>query len=83
METTVRRKSLGVVDQVETMFQEHATSMADWEASVVRVERVVLLEVENKVGHDDEDGEDSQCRLLVKESRSSREKIEVKSVSKL
>jgi hypothetical protein len=59
METMVRPKSLVVVDQVEPMFQEHAASMADREASVVRVERVVLLEVENEVGHDDEDGEDS------------------------
>jgi hypothetical protein len=33
--------------------------MSDREASVVRVERVVLLEVENEVGHDDEDGENS------------------------
>jgi hypothetical protein len=40
-------------------FQEHAASMADREASVVRVEQVVLLEVENEVEHDDEDGEDS------------------------
>jgi hypothetical protein len=59
METTVWQKSLGVVDRVEPMFQEHAASMADREASVVRVERVVLLEVENEVGHDDEDEEDS------------------------
>jgi hypothetical protein len=59
METTVRQTSLGVVDRVEPIFQEHATSMADREASVVRVEWVVLLEVENEVGHDDEDGEDS------------------------
>jgi hypothetical protein len=33
--------------------------MADREASVVRVERVVLLEMENKVGHADQDAEDS------------------------
>jgi hypothetical protein len=59
METTVRPKSLAVVDRVEPMFQEHAASMADREASVVCVERVVLLEVENEVGHDNEDGEDS------------------------
>jgi hypothetical protein len=32
--------------------------MADREASVVRVERVVLLEMENEVGHADEDAED-------------------------
>jgi hypothetical protein len=41
------------------MFQEHVASMADREVSMVHVERVVLLEVENEVGHDDEDGEDS------------------------
>jgi predicted protein tyrosine phosphatase len=59
METTVQQKSLGVVDRVEPMFQEHTASMANREASVVRMERVVLLEVENEVGHDDEDYEDS------------------------
>jgi hypothetical protein len=47
--------------------------MADREASVVRLERVVLLEVENKVGHADEDAEDSGdagSRKRVKDSRS-------------
>jgi hypothetical protein len=33
------------------MFREHVVGMADREASVVRVERVVLLEMENEVGH--------------------------------
>jgi hypothetical protein len=59
VETTVRRKLLGVVDRVEPMFREHAAGMADREASVVRVERVVLLEMENEVGHADEGAEDS------------------------
>jgi hypothetical protein len=49
METTVRRKPLDMVDRVEPMFREHAAGMADREASVVRLERVVLLEVENEV----------------------------------
>jgi aminoglycoside N3'-acetyltransferase len=53
METTVRSKSLAVVDRVEPIFQEHAASMADREASVLYVERVVLLELENEVGHDE------------------------------
>jgi hypothetical protein len=47
--------------------------MADKEASVVRLERVVLLEVENEVGHADEDVEDSGgagSRKRVKDSRS-------------
>jgi hypothetical protein len=59
METTVRRKPLGVVDRVVPMFREHAADMADREASVVRLERVVLLKVENEVGHADGDAEDS------------------------
>jgi hypothetical protein len=47
--------------------------MADREASVVRVERVVLLEVENKVGRVGESAEDSSdagSRKRVKDSRS-------------
>jgi hypothetical protein len=48
-----------MVDRMETMFQEHPASMADREASMVRVERVVLFEVENEAGYDDEDEEDS------------------------
>jgi hypothetical protein len=53
-----KKKPLGVVDRVGPMFREHA-GMADREASVVRVERVVLLEVENEVGHADEGAKDS------------------------
>jgi hypothetical protein len=48
-----------MVDRMEPMFQEHPASMANREASMVRVERMVLLEVENEVGHDDKDEEDS------------------------
>jgi hypothetical protein len=48
-----------MVDRMEPMFQEHPASMADREASMVRVERVVLFKVENEVGHDDKDEEDS------------------------
>jgi hypothetical protein len=47
--------------------------MADRAASVVRVERVVLLEVKNKVGHADEDAEDPSNagnRKRVKDSWS-------------
>jgi hypothetical protein len=47
--------------------------MAEREASVVRVERVVLLEMENEVGHADENAEDSGhagSRKRVKDSRS-------------
>jgi hypothetical protein len=58
MEPTVRQKSLGVVDRVVPMLREHAAGMADREASVVRLERVVFLEMENEVEHADEDAED-------------------------
>jgi hypothetical protein len=47
--------------------------MADREASVVRLERVVLLEVENEVGHADEgakDSSDAGSRKRVKDNRS-------------
>jgi hypothetical protein len=73
VEPTVRQKPLGVVDRVVPMFQEHAAGTADQEASMVRVERVVLLKVENEVGHADEDAEDSGnagSRKRVKGSRS-------------
>jgi sirohydrochlorin ferrochelatase len=70
METTVRRKPLGVVDQVVPMFQEHAADMADREASVVRLERVVLLELENEDGHADDGRGTRGSRKRVKDSRS-------------
>jgi hypothetical protein len=52
------------------MFREHAAGMADREASVVRVERVVLLEVENKDGHADDGRGTGGSRKRVKDSRS-------------
>jgi hypothetical protein len=50
------REHAGVVDRVEAVFREHA---ANREVSVVRVEWAGLLEVEDEVGHADEDAEDS------------------------
>jgi hypothetical protein len=39
---------------VEPLFREHAVGTVDREASVVRVKRVVLLEVEDESGRTDE-----------------------------
>jgi hypothetical protein len=44
--------------------------MADREASVVRVERVVLLKVENEDGHADDGRGTGGSRKRVKDSRS-------------
>jgi hypothetical protein len=41
--------------------------MADREVSMVHVERVVLLEMENEVGHADEGAEDSSDSSSLKE----------------
>jgi hypothetical protein len=70
VEPTVRQKPLGVVDRVVPMFREHAAGMADREASVVRVERVVLLELENEDGHADDGRRTGGSRKRVKDSRS-------------
>jgi hypothetical protein len=45
-----RRKPLGMVDRVERVFREHAAGLADREASVVRLERVVLPKWRTKTG---------------------------------
>ena len=39
-----------MVDRMEPVFREHAADMVDREATMVHVERVVLLEVEDEVG---------------------------------
>ena len=58
MEPTVRERTTETVDRVATVLREHVAGMADWEASVVRVERAGLLEVEDEVEQADEDAED-------------------------
>ena len=44
---------------MEPAVRDHTAEMVDREATVVRVERVGLLEVEDKVGQVDEDAKDS------------------------
>ena len=39
-----------MVDQMELTVREHTADMADWEATMVHVERMGLLEVEDEVG---------------------------------
>ena len=43
-----------MVDQMELVFREHVVDMVGREATVVHVERVGLLEVEDEVGQVDE-----------------------------
>jgi hypothetical protein len=50
-----------VADRVEPMFRGHAAGTTDREASVVRVERVVLLEVEDESGRTDKAAEVSSA----------------------
>jgi hypothetical protein len=69
METTVRQIPLGVVDRVEPILRKYAASTADQEALVVRVERVVLLEMENEAWHADGDAEDPGKARSRKEER--------------
>ena len=49
METVVRRTPSSVVDRMEPTVREHTTDMVDREATVVHVERMGLLEVEDEV----------------------------------
>ena len=49
VETVVRQTPSSVDDQMEPTVREHTTEMVEWEATVVRVERVGLLEMEDEV----------------------------------
>ena len=49
VETVVRRTPSSVVDRMERMVREHTVDMVDREATVVHVERMGLLEVEDEV----------------------------------
>ena len=59
----VRRTLLSVVDRMEIAVQDHMTEMVDRKATVVHVERVGLLEVEDEVGQVDEEAKDSVDHL--------------------
>ena len=59
METVVQQTPSNVVDRMEPTVRDHTAKMVDREATVVRVERVGLLEVEDEVGQVDEDAKDS------------------------
>ena len=59
MEAVALRTSSSVVDRMEPTVRDHLAEMVDREATVVRVEGVVLLEVEDEVGQVDEDAKDS------------------------
>ena len=48
---------------MEPTVRDHSAEMVDREAAVVRVDGVVLLEVENKTGQAHEDAKDSVGRL--------------------
>ena len=59
VEPMVRGQASDMADRMEPTVQEHTTRTADQEVPMVRVERAGLLKVEDKVGHADEDAEDS------------------------
>ena len=50
VETVVRRTPTSMVDRMELTFREHATDTVDREATMVHVERMGMVEVEDKVG---------------------------------
>jgi hypothetical protein len=52
-----------MVDQMELTVRDRSTEMVDQEATVVQVERVVLLEVEDEAGQADKDAKDSVDHL--------------------
>ena len=59
MEATTRRASSSVADRMESTVRDHSVEMVGRKAAVVRVDGVVLLEVENKTGRAYEDAKDS------------------------
>ena len=63
MEAASQRTSSSVLDRMEPTVRDHSAEMVDREATVVRVDRVVLLEVEDKVGKVDEEAKDSVAHL--------------------
>ena len=58
-----RRTSSNVVNRMDLTVQVHTAEMMDREATVVRVKRVSLLEVEDEIGQVDEEAKDSVSRL--------------------
>jgi hypothetical protein len=52
-----------MVDRMEPKVRDHSTEMVNREETVVRVEGVVLLEVEDEAGQADEDAKDSVIHL--------------------
>ena len=45
-----KARTSSMVDRMEPTVREHTADMADWEATMVHVERMGLLEVEDEVG---------------------------------
>ena len=52
VETVVRRTQLSMVDRIDPTVREHTADMADRETTVVHVERMGLLKVEDEVDED-------------------------------
>ena len=63
VETVVRRTSSSVVDRMEPTVRDHSAEMVNREAEAVRMDGVVLLEVEDKTGRAHKDAKDSVGRL--------------------
>ena len=49
VEATTRQTSSSVVDRMEPTVRDHSAEMVGWKATVVRVDGVDLLEVEDEV----------------------------------
>ena len=63
MESVVRGDAVDEVDRMEPTVRDHSAEMVDREATVVRMDGVGLLEVEDEAGQADEDAKDSVDRL--------------------
>ena len=63
VEATAQRTSSSVVDRMAPTVRNHSTGMVGPEDTMVRVDGVVLLEVEDEVGQVDEDAKASVYNL--------------------